>query len=514
MENIFEKIEEKHILNKEEIELNCSEHPREIVIAFCDTCQKAVCFDCSRESHRDHKCFKIENKAVEARQNIPKLCAQIENKKLPTLVTTLDKINHCKSQVSKTDEVIDKIHRRANELMAIIMEERDSLIDQCKQSSISQEKYYQIEDSVVRRFIDLYSLSLHEASDVVKSTNNIELVLFESKLKSQIRDFKPRAIRPSSTPKFKSGRSDREVIKNMIGLVTCDGNFADMTSLAGELVGIQVKLVSSVRYSCLNVASFCLQDNELAWINPAESTIGGVIDSKGTEHKRFDFGAELSDLTITDKNVILGTDTKNKHIVRVANNGILKEVLNTSPLQPHGIHACSNGDLLVSQMYRADPKSVDSKRLVHRLGKDYTVKLTIQFTASFFNKKHILNHPRRVTENSNGDIIVVDLSTETSGRVLAFDFVGKLRFTYEGNPKRSKFLPFDVCCDSDLRVFVSDFFNHEINVLGCDGQFIQEIPTNMEGLLNPIAIAFDKKGKLWIGGKGGKILIYITHKTI
>lgn len=177
-------------------------------------------------------------------------------------------------------------------------------------------------------------------------------------------------------------------------------------------------------------------------------------------------------------------------------------------MQPHGICACKNGDLLVTQMFKTDPKAVDSKRLVHRLDKEYKIKLTIQYTDSFFNKKLILTHPRRVTENLNGDIIVVDLLGETSGRVVAFDFVGKLRFTYEGNPRRSKFLPFDICCEPELRIFVSDFYNHEIHVLNCDGQFIQEIPTNLEGLLNPIAIALDKTYKLWIGGKGGKILVY------
>jgi hypothetical protein len=34
----------------------------------------------------------------------------------------------CKSQVSKADEVIEKIHKRANELMAIIMEERPTIV--------------------------------------------------------------------------------------------------------------------------------------------------------------------------------------------------------------------------------------------------------------------------------------------------------------------------------------------------------------------------------------------------
>jgi hypothetical protein len=297
-------------------------------------------------------------------------------------------------------------------------------------------------------------------------------------------------------------------MKTMVGTVACDNNLEDMASRAEELVGIQTKLVSSIRYSSKNIASFSFQDNDKAWMYPVESTVGAIVDIKGTEHKRFDFGIELSDMTVTNKNIILATDTVNKRIVRITNNGIVKEIVNTTPLQPHGLCACKNGDLLVTQIFKTDPKAVDSKRLVHRLDKEYKIKLTIQYTDSFFNKKHILTHPRRVTENLNGDIIVVDLLGETSGRVVAFDFVGNLRFTYEGNPRRFKFLPFDICCEPELRISVSDFYNHEINVLNCDGEFIQEIPTNLEGLFNPIAIALDKTNKLWIGGKGGKILVY------
>ena len=464
--NTFKNIKRKEMEKKEKIELYCNVHPTEIIIAFCDTCQKAVCFECSRDVHKEHKCYKMENKAVESRNKIPKICALIHSKKIPELQNSLDKIKMCKTQVSKTDEVIEKIHKRANELMAIIMEERDLLIEQCK------------------------------------------IVLFERKLNNQIRDFKPKSLISHSVPKFKTGKTDRTAMKTMVGTVACDNNLEDMASRAEELVGIQTKLVSSIRYSSKNIASFSFQDNDKAWMYPVESTVGAIVDIKGTEHKRFDFGIELSDMTVTNKNIILATDTVNKRIVRITNNGIVKEIVNTTPLQPHGLCACKNGDLLVTQIFKTDPKAVDSKRLVHRLDKEYKIKLTIQYTDSFFNKKHILTHPRRVTENLNGDIIVVDLLGETSGRVVAFDFVGNLRFTYEGNPRRFKFLPFDICCEPELRIFVSDFYNHEINVLNCDGEFIQEIPTNLEGLFNPIAIALDKTNKLWIGGKGGKILVY------
>ena len=506
--NTFKNIKRKEMEKKEKIELYCNVHPTEIIIAFCDTCQKAVCFECSRDVHKEHKCYKMENKAVESRNKIPKICALIHSKKIPELQNSLDKIKMCKTQVSKTDEVIEKIHKRANELMAIIMEERDLLIEQCKTSQLSQEKYYQIAENVTRKYIDLYNASLHEADDVVKSTNTIEVVLFERKLNNQIRDFKPKSLISHSVPKFKTGKTDRTAMKTMVGTVPCDNNLEDMASRAEELVGIQTKLVSSIRYSSKNIASISFQDNDKAWMYPVESTVGAIVDIKGTEHKRFDFGIELSDMTVTNKNIILATDTVNKRIVRITNNGIVKEIVNTTPLQPHGLCACKNGDLLVTQIFKTDPKAVDSKRLVHRLDKEYKIKLTIQYTDSFFNKKHILTHPRRVTENLNGDIIVVDLLGETSGRVVAFDFVGNLRFTYEGNPRRFKFLPFDICCEPELRISVSDFYNHEINVLNCDGEFIQEIPTNLEGLFNPIAIALDKTNKLWIGGKGGKILVY------
>jgi hypothetical protein len=56
-------------------------------------------------------------------------------------------------------------------------------------------------------------------------------------------------------------------------------------------------------------------------------------------------------------------------------------------------------------MFKTDPKAVDSKRLVHRLDKEYKIKLTIQYTDSFFNKKHI-----SPTVESTGYIQALSLS--------------------------------------------------------------------------------------------------------
>jgi hypothetical protein len=86
----------------------------------------------------------------------------------------------------------------------------------------------------------------------------------------------------------------------------CDINDVGLKSLIWLLS--LTKLVSSIRYSCKNIASFSFQDNDKTWMYPVDSTVGAIVDIKGTEHKRFDFGIELSDMTAVLPVLNLGTE--------------------------------------------------------------------------------------------------------------------------------------------------------------------------------------------------------------
>ena len=74
----------------------------------------------------------------------------------------------------------------------------------------------------------------------------------------------------------------------------------------------------------------------------------------------------------------------------------------------------------------------------------------------------------------------------------------KSRFTYTGQAALEKiFYAVDACCDQRGRIILTDFYNHAVQVLSVDGQFLQYLPTAQYSLVYPRSLAL-RDDKLWI----------------
>ncbi|XP_056006837.1 uncharacterized protein LOC130050615 [Ostrea edulis] len=77
-----------------------------------------------------------------------------------------------------------------------------------------------------------------------------------------------------------------------------------------------------------------------------------------------------------------------------------------------------------------------------------------------------------ITENKNGDIWTSD---KIKGAVVVVDKSGAYRFDYTG--RQSHFVPHDICTDVLGQVLVCDVYNHSVNILDQDGQFLSTSDT-------------------------------------
>jgi hypothetical protein len=82
------------------------------------------------------------------------------------------------------------------------------------------------------------------------------------------------------------------------------------------------------------------------------------------------------------------------------------------------------------------------------------------FVKSFISDKHrLFTVPQRITTNNNKDIVVVDGTSDDTGRVVVVGWEGGLRWTYTGHSKINVTTQFDpsdnnnyvfviICCDT------------------------------------------------------------------
>lgn len=120
----------------------------------------------------------------------------------------------------------------------------------------------------------------------------------------------------------------------------------------------------------------------------------------------------------------------------------------------------------------------------------------------------ILSGPYYITENSNRDIVVSDIS----GAVVVTDQGGKYIFKYTGHPSGSYFIPIGVCTDSLSNILVCDDVTSKIHKLDKDGRFLSYILADSKEIVEPLSLRYNANtDHLWIGTgprNKNKIIVY------
>nr|XP_022290141.1 uncharacterized protein LOC111101817 [Crassostrea virginica] len=84
-------------------------------------------------------------------------------------------------------------------------------------------------------------------------------------------------------------------------------------------------------------------------------------------------------------------------------------------------------------------------------------------------------YPRYITENNNGDVLVSD-SGRFRGAVVVTSGEGVHRFSYRRPSLGSQlFQPWGICTDVMSHILVSDAYNHTVQMLDRDGQFLSYV---------------------------------------
>ena len=121
-----------------------------------------------------------------------------------------------------------------------------------------------------------------------------------------------------------------------------------------------------------------------------------------------------------------------------------------------------------------------------------------------------LLRPYQVAQNKvNNDLYVCDKNSFTecsSGKVVALDASYHSRYEYTGQDN-AEFYPMDLCTDSAGHVLITDYKNHRVHILDKDGRFLQYLLTREQGLLEPVSIDVDSKGKAWVGQRCGEVTV-------
>jgi hypothetical protein len=194
---------------------------------------------------------------------------------------------------------------------------------------------------------------------------------------------------------------------------------------------IDFEVVNSYTTDLSGIYNIITVDDKSTWVNDYTKQ---VIRQINIDNDNITTTKQIScvilDMTLTSNNDILLSVFNSSDIKLLTKSGEIKPFFSaSSPLLPRGIHVTSDNYIIVGVIEPGDPYTPTDKstRALLIFGMDGKQQHTYQYDS---NKHRLFTVPHRITTNNNKDIVVVDRTSDDTGRVVVVGWEGGLRWTY------------------------------------------------------------------------------------
>ncbi|XP_062611658.1 uncharacterized protein LOC134273476 [Saccostrea cucullata] len=160
-------------------------------------------------------------------------------------------------------------------------------------------------------------------------------------------------------------------------------------------------------------------------------------------------------------------------LLRAVCEGSVSTVVGTGPLEPNGISQSVDGGLLVNLAdkelgrYKFEPHST---RVVRHI--TVTGDVIHEYEYQEDGQTRLFTYPFRVTQNSYGDICVVNRTRTSTGELVIMSPSGRMKSVYRGQTLSKDFWPGNAEYDSFCNILVPDMNDVPIHLLSSDGEFL------------------------------------------
>ncbi|XP_062612551.1 uncharacterized protein LOC134274302 [Saccostrea cucullata] len=490
---------------------SCASHPNQKCEGHCQQCGVPVCFRCLTGPHSGHTVKDMSEVVQQMKEEI-----KTETEEIEFLISRLTISGASIDQkISNMTEKFKTMEREGENLRKTWHKEVDNIFDtlqltirKMKNRRLSAFKTYQ---SMLQNSASNLGLKTKENKKILKSNKVSDVQNYKSDLK----DFRDIPIDVDmKIPSLKINTVQGGELSIELGEYKATLTQTSISSGTEDISVLYVRKLLDKAQVIANIPSgiiplgtiICIGSNEV-WACGEDKFIrrinirGFMKDMINTECKPCP-----NDISVTRQGELIYSDYGNR-TVNIVRQGRI-ETLITLPQRWHPLGFCCtrSGDILIS-MYTPDEFH---KKIVRFQGQ----------TASTEIDKDGLGHNifkcgemgLCVEENYNGDICASDYDAKT---VIVMDKTGRVRFKYDGTEARRNkpFQPMYIGTDSHSLIIITDVNNDCLHILYQNGQFIRCVDNC--GLLRPVRLSVDRKGRLWVGSQESgeiKVIQYLEVK--
>ena len=166
----------------------CKEHDGEVMKLFCDTCEEAICRDCTIVKHRNHKYTFVKDAFSKGKKSLLKTLADTKGKadvleKAVKGVLEMKKIVH-----SRADQTIEEVVECCNELTGCIAARSTYLIDRVEEFKKAKLKSLDTQQEQLETALASVQSSVQFTEKAFENGSEVEILNMRKQMSSRLQD--------------------------------------------------------------------------------------------------------------------------------------------------------------------------------------------------------------------------------------------------------------------------------------------------------------------------------------
>ncbi|XP_008425487.1 tripartite motif-containing protein 3b isoform X1 [Poecilia reticulata] len=477
--------------------LCCPNHEGKVMEFYCESCETAMCLDCTEGEHRDHMTVPLRD-VVEQHKAVLKTQLDAIHSRLPQLTAAVELVSEISRQLNeRKTEAVAEINSTFEELERVLHHRKTALITDLENICSSKQKVLHAQLSSLLQGKEHIQSSCSFTEQALSHGNATEVLLVQKQMSERVtalarHDFPEKPHQNAHLDCQVETEGLRRSIQNL-GVLLTTSAVAHMSVATGE----GLRHAATGQHQTITVTTKD-KDGELvrtgnavlkAEILSADGNRAAEVEITDNKNGTYEVGytlrseGEYSFCLLLYGQAIRGSPFRLR-VVKPSDVPQSPDDVKRRVKSPSGTggHIRQKAVRRPSSMYSTTKKKENpiEDELIYRVG-------------SRGREKGEFTNLQGISASSNGRVVVADSNNQCI-QVFSNDGQFKMRFGVRGRSPGQLQRPTGVTVDMNGDIVVADYDNRWVSIFSSDGKFKNKIGAGR--LMGPKGVAMDKNGHI------------------
>ena len=166
----------------------CKEHEGELLKLFCETCDEAICRDCTIVKHREHKYTFVKDAFAKNKESVVKILSETKRKAL-SLKEAIDGVSEMKRSVeSHAEQTVREVINCFQKLTACLNSRCEELLHGIQELKTAKQKSLEIQQEELETALGGVQSSVEFTEKALENGSEVEILNMRKQMSSRLQD--------------------------------------------------------------------------------------------------------------------------------------------------------------------------------------------------------------------------------------------------------------------------------------------------------------------------------------